>query len=181
MITTMASFIEITIVPNVVKPQILFFSIQTRLLLETWFIGTVFACTFIVSTITGTPSSGLTWPSLKLKACKLKYKHSSYNSGTPYEMVLVIISYLYVIIMSRTSFRVNLHSILCLNVKELLAPSRDYICNLSDRFRPVWLNGWVFIHELSGYGFESRCCHHILPFNHMMSMWRLIIDGSLKG
>ena len=24
---------------------------------------------------------------------------------------------------------------------------------------PVWLNGWVFIYELSGCGFESRCCH----------------------
>ena len=24
---------------------------------------------------------------------------------------------------------------------------------------PVWLNGWVFIYELSGYGFESSCCH----------------------
>ena len=24
---------------------------------------------------------------------------------------------------------------------------------------PVWLNGWVFVYELSGCGFESRCCH----------------------
>ena len=23
----------------------------------------------------------------------------------------------------------------------------------------VWLNGWVFVYELSGCGFESRCCH----------------------
>ena len=23
---------------------------------------------------------------------------------------------------------------------------------------PVWLNGWAFVYELSGYGFESRCC-----------------------
>ena len=22
----------------------------------------------------------------------------------------------------------------------------------------VWLNGWVFVYELSGCGFESRCC-----------------------
>ena len=39
---------------------------------------------------------------------------------------------LYVIIMSRTSFRVNPHSIVCLNVKELLARSRRYIWSLSD-------------------------------------------------
>ena len=25
--------------------------------------------------------------------------------------------------------------------------------------RPVWLNGWVFVYELSGCEFESRCCH----------------------
>ena len=24
---------------------------------------------------------------------------------------------------------------------------------------PVWLNGWVFVYELSGCGFEFRCCH----------------------
>ena len=23
---------------------------------------------------------------------------------------------------------------------------------------PVWLNGWVFVYELIGYGFEFRCC-----------------------
>ena len=25
----------------------------------------------------------------------------------------------------------------------------------------VWLNGWVFVYELSGCGLESRCCHLI--------------------
>ena len=34
--------------------------------------------------------------------------------------------------MSRTSFRVNPHSIVCLNVKELLARSRRHIWSLSD-------------------------------------------------
>ena len=24
---------------------------------------------------------------------------------------------------------------------------------------PVWLNGWVFVYELSDCGFESLCCH----------------------
>ena len=37
------------------------------------------------------------------------------------------IASLYVVIMSRTSFRVNPHSIVCLNVKELLARSRSHI------------------------------------------------------
>ena len=40
--------------------------------------------------------------------------------------------WLYVIIMPRTSFRVNLHSIVCPNVKELLARKRHYIWSLSD-------------------------------------------------
>ena len=40
--------------------------------------------------------------------------------------------WLYVIIMSRTSFRVNPHSIVCLNVKELLARSSSHIWDLSD-------------------------------------------------
>ena len=40
--------------------------------------------------------------------------------------------WLYLIIMSITSFRVNPHSIVCLNVKKLLAPSGRHIWSLSD-------------------------------------------------
>ena len=84
--------------------------------------------------------------------------------------------YLYAFIISRTSFRVNPHSTVCLNLKELLARSRRHIWSLSDsksnapcrqlfitqlnHLRPVWLNGWVFVYELSGCGFESRCVHY---------------------
>ena len=122
--------------------------------------------------------------------------------------------WLYVIILSHTIFRVNPHSVVSLNIKELLAWSRRHISSLSDsnvilthnhivRKRihsetphgdftlkriysemrihsetrtwhdnniqsnaqdssiiwPVWPNCWVFIYELSGFGFESRCCH----------------------
>ena len=42
------------------------------------------------------------------------------------------INWLCVIIMSPASFRVNLHSIDCQNVKKLLVPSRRYIWSLSD-------------------------------------------------
>ena len=31
--------------------------------------------------------------------------------------------------------------------------------SLLAKFRPVWLNGRVFVYELSGCGFESHCCH----------------------
>ena len=30
---------------------------------------------------------------------------------------------------------------------------------------PVWPNGWVFLYELSGSGFESSCSH-LNPVNH---------------
>ena len=48
------------------------------------------------------------------------------------EFLSVQCIWLYVIIMSRTSFRVNPHSIVCLNVKILLARSRRRIWILSD-------------------------------------------------
>ena len=31
---------------------------------------------------------------------------------------------------------------------------------------PVWLNGWVFLYELSGCGFESQYCHVNLSFHN---------------
>ena len=98
------------------------------------------------------------------------------------------------LIISRTRFRVNLHSIASISSNPFLetgvcleqeAPwnwSRecrftlkrvhDMIIKYSQIYRtdkysqhkqnsivwPVWLNGWVFVYKLSGYGFESRCC-----------------------
>ena len=99
--------------------------------------------------------------------------------------------------MSRTSFRVNPHSIvmwlwvriallsLKLQIWCLLRARsfltfrqtiecgftlklvRDMIITYSQihrtdkhsQHRHVWLNDWVFVHELSGCGFESCCCH----------------------
>ena len=60
----------------------------------------------------------------------------------------------------------------CLNVEELLAQNRRHIWSLRDCNRtrthnhlvrkqhwPVWLNGWVFVYDLSSCGFESLCSH----------------------
>ena len=82
---------------------------------------------------------------------------------------------LHVIIILRTRFRVNPHAIVCLNVKEHLARSRRHFWNSNDSNQiqtlnhfvrkrtlnhlAIWLNGWVFVYELSGCRFESRCCH----------------------
>ena len=34
---------------------------------------------------------------------------------------------------------------------------------------PVWLDGWVFVYELSGYEFESRCNH--LKWICLLKLW----------
>ena len=31
---------------------------------------------------------------------------------------------------------------------------------------PVWLNGWVFVYELSGCGFEASCSHQKSSINY---------------
>ena len=59
-------------------------------------------------------------------------------------------NWLYVIFMSRTSFRVNLHSIVRLNVKKLLARIRRHIWSLSDSSE-IWTDNHLvskrtFIH-----------------------------------
>ena len=46
---------------------------------------------------------------------------------------------LYVLVMSRTCFRVNPHSIVA--------------------WMSIWPNGWVFVYELNVSGFESSCSH----------------------
>ena len=73
------------------------------------------------------------------------------------------------IIMSRNSFRVNLHFIICMNVKELLGQIKESngirTYNHLVRKRTFnhlaktsqWLNGWVFVYKLSVCEFESSC------------------------
>ena len=61
-----------------------------------------------------------------------KEKYCVNNSWNDFYIIGKEKDWLYVIIMSRTSFRVNLHSVVCLNVKELFAWSRCHIWSLSD-------------------------------------------------
>ena len=44
---------------------------------------------------------------------------------------------------------------------------RDKYSQHSSIIWPVWLDGWVFVYELSGCGFESYCNHNI---------WKLYFD-----
>ena len=53
---------------------------------------------------------------------------------------------LYVIIMSRMSFRVNLHPVVCLNVKELLTWSRCHIWSLSDS-NVIWTHNHLVCNQ----------------------------------
>ena len=35
----------------------------------------------------------------------------------------------------------------------------DKFSQHSSIIKPVWVSGWVFVYEVSGCAFESRCCH----------------------
>ena len=89
---------------------------------------------------------------------------------------------MYVIILSRTSIRVNLHSIVCLNVKELLARSRHHIWSLNDSngirthnlntqtLRTKWL--WVLIPLLSrNFKFLGYLAEHLSRL-YYLARWR---------
>ena len=88
------------------------------------------------------------------------------------------LSWLYVIIMSRTRFKVNLHNIVAWMPRNrrdiwglnngIRTHATDMVKTYSEMHRtdkysqhssiiwPVWLNGWVLVYELSGCGLESR-------------------------
>ena len=91
--------------------------------------------------------------------------------------------WLYVLIMSHTRLRVNPHStvawmsrnsmleVICIKcgftLKRVLDMIRTYSqLHRTDKYSEhssiiwsVWANGWVFVYELSGFGFESSCTH----------------------
>ena len=83
--------------------------------------------------------------------------------------------WLYIVIMSCTCFRVNPHSIVAwtstiecgFTLKRVCGMIRTYTqMHRTDKYSqhssiiwPVWLNGWVFLYELRGWGFESSCSH----------------------
>ena len=83
--------------------------------------------------------------------------------------------WLYVLIMSGTYFRVNPHSVVnwvsrnyIIECGFSLKYVRDMIrtynqIHYTDKYSQhspiIWLNGWVFIYELSGSGIESSCSH----------------------
>ena len=81
------------------------------------------------------------------------FKQNVYLNGGTY--------WLYVIIMSRTRFRVNPHSIVCLNVKELLGQgtplSDSNAIRIHNQLVRKWTKWLSVRYELSGCGFESRC------------------------
>ena len=70
--------------------------------------------------------------------------------------------WIYVIIVSRTRFRVSLQSIAAWMRRNSLLETGA----ISDVY--VTVNGWVFVYDLSSCGFESRCCH--LPFRYCASL-----------
>ena len=74
--------------------------------------------------------------------------------------------WLYVLVVSCTRFRVNPHSIVDMTRSYSQIHHTDKYSQYSSIIWPVWLNGWVFVYELSGCGFESSCIH-INNFSYM--------------
>ena len=69
----------------------------------------------------------------------------------------------YVLVMSCTRFRVNPYSIVAWTWSQM--HRRDEYSQHSSTIWPVWLNDWVFVYELSGWGFESSCSHLNFKFH----------------
>ena len=93
--------------------------------------------------------------------------------------------WLYVIIMSRTHFRVNLHSVAAWMSRTPCSKQARYLkfkwlqrdSNPQPQPQPsVWLDGWVFVYELIGCGFESRCSH----LGQVCSLDECILDSIAK-
>ena len=51
-----------------------------------------------------------------------------------------------------------------------LAQVSEWIYTQKFAWMSVWLNGWVFIYELSGCGLESCCCHLNQLTSHKFEM-----------
>ena len=125
----------------------------------------------------------------------------SYNSWQPYSNDHF--HWLYVTITSRTRVRMNLDSIVYVNVKEIFARSRLHIWSLSDsngswmntlpfnqtgqiwliglsKLLSVSLNGWVFVHELSGCGFSPVAVTTSFIFCNNSSYTKLDLPRLLK-
>ena len=86
-----------------------------------------------LSTITRHLDNGIWKTSYKWRF----YQHRSQACTKTFNLLLY-----YVLCMSRTRSRVNLQH--------------------SSIIWPVWLNGWVFIYELSGCGLDCSCSHLLL-------------------
>ena len=87
--------------------------------------------------------------------------------------------WLYVIIVSHTSFRVNLHSIVCLNVKELLAQSQQHIWSLSDS-SGIWMHNQIVHkqtpnHLYDAFGYMLLSCYYWIQFMSLkLEIWCLL-------
>ena len=73
--------------------------------------------------------------------------------------ILVIVTYTF---QSESALYSTLHS----TASTFTCPIVLYILPLYPLYAllPVWLNGWVFLYELSGCGFESCCSHFNFRF-----------------
>ena len=64
----------------------------------------------------------------------------------------------------RSSFRFR-HYGVWIHLKRVRGMIITYRQQHSSIVGPAWLNGWVFVYELSGCRFESRCSHTLIILN----------------
>ena len=88
--------------------------------------------------------------------------------------------WLYVIIMSRTRFRVNLHSIVCLNVKELLVRSRCHIWSLSKLSDNNIVTTWILSRWFYSIQTFPTNHHFCLPHVYMKHFVFHIISSNIN-
>ena len=60
-----------------------------------------------------------------------------------------------------SNYRVRIHSEMCMWHNKNIQSNALYrkVLTTQLKHRPVWLNGWLFVYELSSCGFKSHCSH----------------------
>ena len=75
----------------------------------------------------------------------------------------------------------NIRTIVCRSTLKRLHDMIRTYCHMhcTDKYSqhssiiwPVWLNGWVFVYELSDCGFESNCSHLNLRFRTCLELFK---------
>ena len=74
--------------------------------------------------------------------------------GRKLNISTIFITQSYFQVPKEVTIQITFNHLSDMEFEDLMNLCKKWLC-----YYHVWLNGWVFIYELSGYGFKSRCCH----------------------